>query len=756
MRRLYFTIIFTFLLTLINFPVWAQNAERISPDNLFYIDPEVNIPSGLLGYQLGNGDIWIGELDKLTGLFKSESGLDFKIGVNAAPLIETFNGPEFGYDSNGWSVVFTKEIDGVYRIWESKITNGEITSREVASGAENRQSALASKNKNAGSTRIVYSIGGFDGVMAWKDLTDNENEYIIDSVDRGIRWIDNSNKLAYIKQTGQHKGEIAIYDTDTQSEEIVSGDGRSKNNPYGWHAPEYDDELLVAALLDSDTKIGIYKKNDSEDWVLLREIEVPENSEYDFFGSPEPFTAAGKSYLSCVIKEKERAYSNSEVWIISLDDGINTDHKLKIEDNLGTVIRTDPETFIGKNEVFVYYNVINSNGKFEAWRARTGIETLNNPDITLHMIAPADTDENIDGNSEPNYVLLNNSIDPLGKLLLYFPGTTARPYDYLKFCKTAANMGYHAISLSYENLSSVNYIACGRTTDTTCHRRARKEIWFGEDNHEIIDVDYNNSIINRLEKLLNYLAANYPQEGWEQFINGGDVQWNKITTAGHSQGGGHAGFAAKYFLVERSIMIAASDWVAGQTADWIRKPGPTPAENYYGFIHKQDLPAVSVIMPTWRDYGILNFGMPVNVDNTEPPYGNVHGLFTDLPVPESVRPHNYVIVDFNTPNADDYESYLYSPAWKYLLAPGNATGIIENESPEITIFPNPASDKIYFNLGELENELRNINMFNAMGQRVATPTIERNQFDISELPNGLYFIQLEFEDNRLIKKVIIE
>jgi hypothetical protein len=47
-------------------------------------------------------------------------------------------------------------------------------------------------------------------------------------------------------------------------------------------------------------------------------------------------------------------------------------------------------------------------------------------------------------------------------------------------------------------------------------------------------------------------------------------------------------------------------------------------------------------------------------------------------------------------------------------------------------------------------------MFNAMGQRVATPTIERNQFDISELPNGLYFIQLEFEDNRLIKKVIIE
>ncbi|MFW5707585.1 MAG: hypothetical protein ACOC12_06675, partial [Bacteroidota bacterium] len=97
MKRLDFTIIFTLLLTLIVFPLRAQNAERISPDNLFYIDPEVNMPSELLGFQLANGDIWIGELDKLTGLFKSEDGLDFKIGEDAAPLIETFNGPEFGY-----------------------------------------------------------------------------------------------------------------------------------------------------------------------------------------------------------------------------------------------------------------------------------------------------------------------------------------------------------------------------------------------------------------------------------------------------------------------------------------------------------------------------------------------------------------------------------------------------------------------------------------------------------------------------------
>ncbi|MFW6328343.1 MAG: hypothetical protein ACOC2F_08540, partial [Bacteroidota bacterium] len=61
MKRLYFSIIFAFLFTLLVFPVWAQNAERISPDNLFYIDPEVNVPAELLSFQLANGDIWIGE-----------------------------------------------------------------------------------------------------------------------------------------------------------------------------------------------------------------------------------------------------------------------------------------------------------------------------------------------------------------------------------------------------------------------------------------------------------------------------------------------------------------------------------------------------------------------------------------------------------------------------------------------------------------------------------------------------------------------
>jgi hypothetical protein len=76
------------------------------------------------------------------------------------------------------------------------------------------------------------------------------------------------------------------------------------------------------------------------------------------------------------------------------------------------------------------------------------------------------------------------------------------------------------------------------------------------------------------------------------------------------------------------------------------------------------------------------------------------------------------------------------------------------ESPGIAVFPNPASDRVNFDSGASENEIRNISIFNAMGQSLATPAIEQNQIDISGLPDGLYFIHLEFEDKRLIRKVI--
>lgn len=77
-------------------------------------------------------------------------------------------------------------------------------------------------------------------------------------------------------------------------------------------------------------------------------------------------------------------------------------------------------------------------------------------------------------------------------------------------------------------------------------------------------------------------------------------------------------------------------------------------------------------------------------------------------------------------------------------------------SSQVKLYPNPASDRIYFDLGELQNDLTNINIFNVMGQNIWTKKSVNDEINVSNLPNGLFFIELQFGYKRLIKRVLKE
>ncbi|MEW6196656.1 MAG: hypothetical protein AB1521_16030 [Bacteroidota bacterium] len=750
----------------------AQNTVKISSESESYIDPEILSEKNLLTFQTSLGKIWVAEIDSVTGLFKSNYGLNFLVDSNAINPSQTLNGPEFGVSKNGWAVFYTKPSNSISQIWQADFSDNKFISHVLLSDQQGRQTALVSKNSNSESVRVLYIKGNLsDGLMFWSDVISPQQETLIDSVDKGIRWIDETNSLIYVKQSGEFRGQLAIYDTDTKSEKIITNDNLSKSFPYAWFASEYNNELITLALIDGDTKIGIYKNNGGQYWEKVQEIIVPDTSAYKYFSSPEPFVVAGKSYISCVIKEIAGAYSNSEVWLFGLQQGKNKSYARKIEDNLGTIIRSDPETYLGENEVFVYYNVI-ENGIFNIYRSRTDLITLKKQWLTNHFILPFETDNQIDGHNEPHYILYNkNKSEHLNKLLLFFPGTNARPYDYLKFMQTATQLGYHAIGLSYENNESINLEVCPQTKDSTCHRRARYEIWFGEDQHVNLNISFSNSIINRLTKLLMYLAKNYADENWQQFLDeNNSIKWERIISAGHSQGGGHAGFASKYFKVDKVIMISATDWVDGKTADWIRKPGPTEAVKYFGFIHTKDVPIYNTIPITWRDYGMLQFGLMKNIDVIQRPYDNSHSLTTSLEYPSWSIAHNFPIVDFETPSKEDFNGYVYSDVWEYLLE-NYPTSVIKDEN-EIPIgyelyqnYPNPFNPSTTINYtiatsplnpspyqGEGNRErLVTLKVYDILGREVATLVNEYQQpgeYSVGfrtqnvVLPSGVYFYTL--------------
>jgi hypothetical protein len=359
---------------------FTQDVQRITPEGFSYIDPEIYSDRNKLAYQTGAGSVYLADLDSLTGLFVSSAGRDILIDTGATSLVTSFNGPEFGFDSQGWAIVYTKKYGDYPQAWRARVNGNNVTPEGLTSGDAPRLSILASKSYTAGSIHLLYSKGNSlqTGVFGWVDEEAPQTETIIDSTDSGVRWIDGTQSFIYIRQTGPKAGQLFLYDTQTASETQITNDDALKTYSYGWIAPEYD-ELITLALL-SDTAMAIYKDNGNPYWDRIMTLEVPPSSNYKYIGSPEAFVAGNKSYISFVTKIVSTGsnYVSSEVWLTDIEPDSKKRFMLRCDDGQPDTKRSDPESYIGENEVFIYYNLITQGGNFEIWRYAAGISTSSN------------------------------------------------------------------------------------------------------------------------------------------------------------------------------------------------------------------------------------------------------------------------------------------------------------------------------------------------------------------------------------------
>lgn len=269
------------------------------------------------------------------------------------------------------------------------------------------------------------------------------------------------------------------------------------------------------------------------------------------------------------------------------------------------------------------------------------------------------------------------AVAPAGKLFVMLPGTGAIPRFYREIVRTGATRGYHGIGLTYPNEIAVGD-RYAPSPDADCPGKVRREVITGEDTSGIIAVPRAESIAARLISLLGHLQRNHPGEGWGQFLVGGQPDWSKIVVAGHSQGGGHAGFMAKLFSLERTVMFASPGDTAvapGSPATWYALPNLTPLSRQYGFTHSGDeLVPFGFVVNNWRAIGIDQFGAVASVDGTNAPFGGSHQLSTSAP-PNPNPPgaivgplHASPVVDAATPLSAAGEP-LYRPVWIYLAFP---------------------------------------------------------------------------------------
>ncbi len=282
------------------------------------------------------------------------------------------------------------------------------------------------------------------------------------------------------------------------------------------------------------------------------------------------------------------------------------------------------------------------------------------PSAIIHAVWPWDTDPEIAVRPGRHFSYLDPEAASAGKLFVFLPGTGATPGVYRLILDTAASLGYHALGLAYVNDRAVNEICRGGPKD--CQRDVRMEILDGTDRTDLVAVDRPNSVENRLLRVLQYLEANYPEEGWGQFLNGEEFRWETMMFAGHSQGGGHAAILGKLHALYRVGMFNATE-----PAEWTEEPlseTPTPPDRYYGIAHTRESAFLPFVL-SW-----LRLGLPgdlADVDGAEPPYGDARMLMTSVAAPPA-RYHGVDIVDSFTPVLED-GTPLFRPVWTYLINP---------------------------------------------------------------------------------------
>lgn len=390
--------------------------------------------------------------------------------------------------------------------------------------------------------------------------------------------------------------------------------------------------------------------------------------------------------------------------------------------------------------------------------AQCSSATLNQYIVQAHT-----TDNNIPLEIGANYAWFNPACTPKHLLLLHLVGSYDYPYSTTYFPKLAANNGFNVINLRYPNDTSAQQ-ACRWSADTSCYENFRREILEGIDYSPDVAVDTTNCVYHRLVKLLQFLDAAHPTEGWGDFYSGNSINWPMIVVSGHSQGGGHAALIAKDHPVHGVLMFASpndySDYY-NDAAGWTRLPHVTPDSAYYAFGNLYD---DVVDFPEqylqWNNLGLGVFGDTVRVNTGYCPYNYSHQLYTTDTASGLGAAHSLPVRDNVTP-LDSAGNPVYQPVWEYMLRlscmPLSVAAVVPGKA--ISIFPNPASDHLTITFGN-SKQCSSVVVYNAMGQaqlRIENVTTTPVSLSLEGFAPGLYFVSVTSPDQRpVFQKLLVQ
>ena len=367
--------------------------------------------------------------------------------------------------------------------------------------------------------------------------------------------------------------------------------------------------------------------------------------------------------------------------------------------------------------------------------------------INTFYVKPIQTDINYSAVQDSNLIVCNTTTS-IVKLFLFIGGTNSNTKSYQTISNFAGNLGYDVINLSYPN--TVAAASLGSSSDSMAFNKYRQEVCYGTSLSVEVAVDTLNSIYTRTVKLLNYLNITYPTQNWNQYlINATTLDWSKIAVGGHSQGGGHACYFAKFHDVERVLMFSSPNDYSNffsNSANWLRTSGITAMSKHFAYLNLLDeIVPFNKQLTNIKGLGIYPLYDTTYVDISSSPYSNSHCLYTAQTPGLAILYHNSTMK----------LSSINNSVWTYMLTSNITANINEiKTSREFSIYPNPTNSIININ-SEYNLLGKTYIVQNLAGQTVLTGKSSNNNFfriDFSLLENGIYFVSIDKNTFKVIKQ----
>lgn len=361
-------------------PDFVVDDQVISDPAVSLIDPEVDQVGNRIAWQNLLGELWVADLDPVTGDLMPTNGKGELVDIDLAPLQLTLNGPEWAYGLNDTRIVYTKSLATGFNLSSAQLDQFSVWQTQSLAGSFLSLTPLGTPSSNTQAPRasyFSYDTGSGNLYLGWRDIDDPSTEgLLLDGSVTSGRWVEDQPLIVTTINIDSFK-QVVTYDTANDVLTQLTFEPSHKFLPYMWMAPEFG-EILMMTMLDTEA-VGIYRQ-DVSGWNLIHTINLPTSK--PFVHSPEPFVYGGKSYILLVAADQLGSGGSffgtpigpTEIWIAGIDAA--QPFFRRIDDPLYEANRLDPEIYvIADDAVALYTEKDESTGRYLLKRAKTGLAT---------------------------------------------------------------------------------------------------------------------------------------------------------------------------------------------------------------------------------------------------------------------------------------------------------------------------------------------------------------------------------------------